>query len=123
MVKLWTPAIKFDNSNTWNLVVSDIMYFFCCLRPYCNSIQEASTHLKLKGALIKKYFCSSGFENPLLTTHMNASRQEALWMEVQLDMHRDVVRLPHWANELFQQLAPAKVDTEYAEEELFLMKL
>lgn len=50
---------------------------------------------KLEGALIKKYFCSDGFENPLLATHTNASRQEALWMEVQLDMHSDIMRPPH----------------------------
>lgn len=50
----------------------------------------------------------------------------ALWMEVQLDMHSDIMRPPYLNPmsyyELFEQLAPAKASTEYAKEELFLVK-
>lgn len=66
MVKFWSHALKFDNSNTWNLVVSDIMYFFCCLSLYCDSIQEASTYFKreIRRSIDKKIFLFQWFWKP-----------------------------------------------------------
>lgn len=129
MVKFWSPAIKFGNSHTWN-VVSDITYIFCCLRPYCDSTQEASTHFQteIRRSIDKTIFLFQEFWKP-------TTRHPHEYFKTRSTMDGSTAGYAQWHHEaptsrshelfiygLFQQLVPAKADTEHAEEEVFLMK-